>query len=167
METGPRGPVFSRIFHEMKTMQIKPMVVADYGALRALYLLSRRSTFVWLAPESFRLADFDADVAGERVWVAHVDGHVAGFASVWARENFLHTLFVHPDFLRRGIGSALLSACLATRVANADSPPGMTLKCLAENHRALDFYAVHGWTRAGQGSSPEGDYFLLRFEPGA
>jgi GNAT superfamily N-acetyltransferase len=148
-------------------MQIKPMAVADYGALRALYLLSRRTTFVWLAPEAFKLADFDADVAGERVWVAHVDGRIAGFASVWERENFLHTLFVHPDFLRRGIGTALLAACLATRVANADSPVAMTLKCLAKNLPALDFYAARGWSRVGGGDSPEGEFVLLRFEPRA
>jgi len=148
-------------------MQIKPMAVADYGALRALYLLSRRSTFVWLAPESFKLADFDADVAGERVWVAHADGRIAGFASVWEKENFLHTLFVHPDCLRRGVGAALLAACLSTRVANAGSPPAMTLKCLAQNQPALDFYAAHGWSGAGRGSSPEGDFVLLRFEPHA
>jgi ribosomal protein S18 acetylase RimI-like enzyme len=145
-------------------MQIKPMAVADYGALRALYLMSRRTTFGWLAPESFKLADFDADVAGERVWVAHADGQVAGFASIWEKENFLHTLFVHPEFLRRGIGSALLSACLATRLASSGSPPAMTLKCLTQNLPALDFYASFGWTRISQGTSPEGDYLLLRFE---
>jgi GNAT superfamily N-acetyltransferase len=148
-------------------MQIKPMVVADYGALRALYLLSRQTTFVWLAPEAFKLSDFDADVAGERVWVAHADGRIVGFASVWERENFLHTLFVHPDFLRCGIGTALLEACLSTRAANAGSPVAMTLKCLAQNLTALDFYAARGWSRIGGGDSPEGDFVLLRFAPSA
>ncbi|WP_271575492.1 GNAT family N-acetyltransferase [Bradyrhizobium sp. CCBAU 11361] len=60
----------------------------------------------------------------------------------------LLSLFVHPDFQRRSIGSALLSACLedATRrgaiISNVKSVLG-----------AEEFYERHGFVVVGSGST--------------
>ena len=89
-------------------------------------------------------------------WVAECDGLPVGFAAVWTADNFLHHLFVDPDWQGKHIGSALLAQVERTFTASG------TLKCLMENKNALRFYQRHGWTIEAQGASPEGRYWLMR-----
>ncbi|CAO3363368.1 N-acetyltransferase family protein [Azospirillum palustre] len=87
-----------------------------------------------------------ASDAGERFFVAEIDGSVVGYAS-WEGEELL-SLFVHPDFQIRGIGSALIGACfvdagdLSRSITKVKSVLG-----------AEAFYAKHGFTPEGQGST--------------
>ena len=76
--------------------------------------------------------------------------------AVWTADNFLHHLFVDPDWQGKHIGSALLAQVERTFTASG------TLKCLMENKNALRFYQRHGWTIEAQGASPEGRYWLMR-----
>jgi len=141
-------------------IQVRAFRESDRETLRALFQESRRVAFFWQPPESFQLADFDRSTEGERIWVAEQDGQIVGFASVWEPDNFLHSLFVAPQCLRQGIGTALL----ATALVHLGRPA--TLKCQQRNERAFAFYQQHGWTIAGTGESPEGNYNLLKYDEG-
>lgn len=109
-----------------------------------------------LPAAAWRLEDFDAATADEQLWVAECDGQPVGFAAVWTADNFLHHLFVDPDWQGKHIGSALLAQVERTFTVSG------TLKCLMENKNALRFYQRHGWTIEAQGASPEGRYWLMR-----
>lgn len=136
-------------------LHVRPFIEGDRAALRALFVASRDAAFVWDAPGTHRVEDFDAATAGEIILVALLDGRAAGFASIWEPESFLHNLFVHPAFQSRGVGTALLDACAPHFRATA------TLKCLKLNRDALQFYRARGWTIRGDGAHDGGAYLLL------
>lgn len=138
-------------------MIIRPWHETDRPFLRTLYLHARRQSWRWLDGSDWQLEDFDAATRDETIWVADDDGHRAGFASVYANDNFLHNLFVDPDWQGRGVGSALLQ-----KVQSEFTSTG-SLKCLAQNERALAFYQRHGWHVEAEGESPEGKYLLLHY----
>lgn len=134
---------------------VRDAAAADAPALRALFLASRRATFVWQPAGAFRLADFDTQTEGERLRVAEVGGRLAGFVSVWEPDRFIHHLHVHRSHHRGGVGRALLHALPgwpATRYR---------LKCLRANAPALAFYAACGFVEIGAGSADDGEYLLL------
>lgn len=127
----------------------------DRVALQELFLLARRAAFPWIDPATFHLVDFDEATAGEVIYVAEILGQIVGFGSVWKTDNFLHNLFVHPQHLRQGIGSALLRACVR------DIGRPVRLKCLIQNTSAIEFYTAMGWMIAERGSDPLGEYFVM------
>ena len=136
-------------------MNVRRFIEKDREALRYIYFESRRSTFSWLSDGSLELSDFDKDTEGEVIWVAERDGSVVGFVSVYEADNFIHNIFVRPDWIGRGCGSELLTACLK----NMGRPA--RLKCVAENTQALGFYRARGWTVVDYGVSEDGRYFVL------
>jgi len=138
-------------------MLIRPGNDADRPGLRTLFLNTRLTSWAWLESENWRLEDFDAVTQDEHIWVAEIDGQLAGFASVWRRDNFLHNLFVSPDWQGRGVGSALLK-----KVQSELTDTG-SLKCLVQNTQALRFYQRHGWQTTARGTSPEGEYWLMHY----
>jgi GNAT superfamily N-acetyltransferase len=93
-----------------------------------------------------------------RILVAENDQQVLGFASIWTAENFLHNLFVHPDYWRTGVGTALLQRAMCVVSGPA------TLKCLTANTGALAFYARTGWRAIGDGVSPDGPYQIMSLD---
>ncbi|ACR31392.1 GNAT family N-acetyltransferase [Burkholderia glumae] len=140
----------------MRSLQIRAANPADLPALRELFLHTRRETFVWQAAEAFALDDFDAQTRDELLLLAEDEtGRLLGFVSVWEPTDFIHHLFVAAGHLRNGVGRALLNALPGW--------PGRRyqLKCLSRNHAALAFYRACGFSEAGSGSGPEGDYLLL------
>ncbi|MEZ5589608.1 MAG: GNAT family N-acetyltransferase [Gammaproteobacteria bacterium] len=138
-------------------IKIRPRAMSDLNALREIYLESRKNAFDWMDSTEFSLEDFDRDTEGELIWVALRDDKPVGFISVWAPENFIHNLFIHPSALRQGIGSALLSVCLN----NIGRPA--TLKCLIQNADARAFYLSKGWEIASEDDGPDGEYHLMYF----
>ncbi|ADO47844.1 GNAT family N-acetyltransferase [[Enterobacter] lignolyticus] len=138
-------------------MLIRPGADTDRPALRTLFLNTRRASWAWLQGENWRLEDFDAVTQDEQIWVAEIDGQLAGFAAVWTRDNFLHHLFVSPDWQGHGVGSALLD-----KVQSELTDTG-SLKCLVQNARALRFYQRHGWRTTARGTSPDGEYWLMHY----
>jgi GNAT superfamily N-acetyltransferase len=97
--------------------------------LAPLFLRARKS--------GWRLEDFDSATPHEQLWVAEIDGHRAGFASVWENNNFPHNLFVDPNWQRHGVSSALLSHVQRTFTRTGK------LKCLVQNEQAFHFYQQH------------------------
>jgi len=136
-------------------MSVRRFIEEDRQVLRYIYFESRRSAFPWLSEESLEFLDFDKDTQGESIWVSEREGSVVGFVSVYEAENFIHNIFVRPEWVGRGCGSELLAACLESMGRPA------WLKCVAENTRALEFYRVKGWTTVDHGVSEDGRYFVL------
>lgn len=139
-----------------RTVAVREMRESDRPALRQLYLEARRASPVWSGNSSLSLGDFDTATQGELVLVAHRAGRVTGFVSAWLPDHFIHLLFVAPGELRRGVGSALLAACLQ-RIGRP-----ATLKCLQANADALAFYRRHGWEIVAPGRAEDGAYFLMK-----
>ncbi|WGU97547.1 GNAT family N-acetyltransferase [Paenibacillus dendritiformis] len=72
--------------------------------------------------------------------------------------NFIHNLFVHPDFLGRGIGHLLLDASIAQM-----NPP-VRLKCVSENHNAMKFYEKKGWKKVMEEEKMGEKYWVMVYE---
>ncbi|MDX6021817.1 GNAT family N-acetyltransferase [Scandinavium sp. V105_16] len=138
-------------------MIIRPGLPSDRPFLRTLYLRARKISWRWADSSDWQLEDFDAATLNEQVWVAEIDGHRVGFASVRESDNFLHNLFVSPDWQGHGVGTALLKQVQSTFTSTG------ALKCLIQNASALHFYHHHGWHTEARGASPDGDYWLLHF----
>lgn len=142
-------------------LSIRSANAGDMGALAELFLQVRVRHFYWVEREKFKIEDFAAETEGEDVYVAHEDGVVLGFISVWAPESFVHHLFVRTDCQRRGVGKALLEHAMKLY------PFPLRLKCPEPNEQALGFYLKIGWKAVGNGVSDHGRYLLLQFEPEA
>lgn len=141
-------------------LSVREVHEADLPRLREIFLQSRRETFHWNDPDVYRLEDFDTQTEAERMLVGEVDGLVAGFISWWALENFIHHLYIDARFKRRGLGRALLEACLQ-RIGRPAQ-----LKCVTRNTPALAFYRALGWRSVATGRSDEGEYRLLQLDDG-
>lgn len=136
-------------------LMIREFWEADRAALQTLFMLARNAAFPWQPPGAHRREDFDQQTEGERILVALDRKLPIGFAAVWEPESFLHHLFVHPDYFRRGVGTALLSAC------EPYFRTAPTLKCVQQNERALRFYRALGWRVVSEGVGEGGPYYLL------
>jgi GNAT superfamily N-acetyltransferase len=140
--------------------KIRPSRPEDTTELAEIYLSVRRQTFIWVDPGNFHREDFAAHTNGEIVSVCEGhDGAIAGFISLWAADDFIHMLYILPEYQGMGAGAALLH-----------SLPGWPehkyrLKCLVRNTRAKAFYLAQDFSVTGRGSSAEGDYEELSFTP--
>jgi len=135
--------------------QLRPVRPEDLPALRELFTVTRRETFHWMDPAVYQPDDFDEQTTGEGMLVAELDGAIAGFIAWWAPQNFIHHLYIAREFQRRGVGTALLDACLA-RIGRPTR-----LKCVIKNENATRFYLSHGWKAVETGDDAEGGYRLL------
>ena len=98
---------------------------------------------------------FEEVTDGEEIYVALLNDSIAGFASIWEPDRFVHFLFVSPTLRRKRIGSALVN-----RLAEIYDGP-LTLKCLINNETGMAFYRSTGWNQIGDGISEDGAYALL------
>ena len=141
----------------MKAVQVRRFSEDDRSPLKEMYLKSREHAFDWLGSPLFQLDDFDRDTDGEIIWVGTKFDRPVGFISVWEPEDFIHNLFVHPDFFGCGIGSMLLNEALA----NIGRPA--RLKCEERNVQAREFYLSRGWSIVGEGDGNYGRWLLMQF----
>jgi predicted N-acetyltransferase YhbS len=65
------------------------------------------------------------------------------------------SLFVHPDFQGRGIGSALMSACFDDAERR-----GATISIVKSVFGAEEFYGRHGFLIVGPGSTTKRDVII-------
>jgi ribosomal protein S18 acetylase RimI-like enzyme len=119
---------------------IRPTKVEDILQLEDLFLITQRMTFSSRHADEFKIGDFQISIAEDVVFVAENDGKVLGFVSIYPADNFVHNLFVHPDYQRLGIGSELL--IFAEKVLKKP----ITLKVAFDNESVGDFYKKHGYT---------------------
>lgn len=86
--------------------------------------------------------------------VAVVDGRVVGFATLVGAE--LEDLFVDPDWMRRGIATALVQDAVANgRVERID---------VTANEHALAFYERVGFVHDGPAETPGGPAFRMHLD---
>ena len=118
-----------------------------------------------ITPESVSEHLFGPDPSAAAL-VAECDARPAGFALYYrtfstfaARPGlFIEDLYVRPEFRRRGIGRALLSA--VAQIAHDRSAGRLEWTALKWNAKALALYAVVG-------AKPMEEWTLLRMEPDA
>ena len=87
-----------------------------------------------------------AGLAEGRTYVADQDGSVVGFAT-WAETAGtmeLEDLFVDPDYMRRGIATALVNC-----IAEVLRARGVERLEVTANPHALGFYRAAGFTDCG------------------
>ena len=134
---------------------VREFVESDREALRELFVAARNKAFTWALSSGFKSEDFDNFTKGERVLVAVQGNRQTGFASIWEPDNFLHNLFVHPEYQKIGVGKRLLACCDKFFLGTP------TLKCLKANDHARQFYQSQGWSVRNEAEGPEGPYLLM------
>lgn len=89
-----------------------------------------------------------------RLWCAELDGDVVGMALTGPPLDYLlpwvgqlYQIHVHPDHVRKGIGTRLHDACV-TAWREAGITVGV-LEVWSNNQRAQAFYESHGWRPDG------------------
>ncbi|MEC2495887.1 GNAT family N-acetyltransferase [Bacillus cereus] len=139
-------------------MNIRVATALDYPNLRRIYLESRRESFHWLDRNEMTVEDFDKHTEGEHILLAEEDNHILGFASLYLPENFIHNLFVHPEFFGKGVGRQLLHAS----IEKMNIP--LRLKCVSKNQKALKFYENMGWRKVIEEGELEEKYWVMIYE---
>jgi putative acetyltransferase len=97
-------------------LHIRPYETTDAGALAELFHAAARGTAprdyteaqvrAW-SPEVVEPQRFAARCAARPTWVATIENDIAGFSDL-ERDGHIDMLFVHPNYQRRGVASALL-----------------------------------------------------------
>jgi ribosomal protein S18 acetylase RimI-like enzyme len=111
----------------------------DAASIGGVFVAARAGmTYLLEQPSDDGFRDFVAGrILGlEEVWIAELDGRVAGFMAIDG--DRLDHLYVHPDAQGRGIGAALLGHSKHRR------PGGFELWVFQKNDGARRFYERHG-----------------------
>lgn len=127
----------------------------DLKHLQKIFLEERKRTFIWNDISEFELDDFIKQTQGEYILTALWNDIPVGFISIWMPNNFIHHLYVDHNNQGKNIGSELLKAV----ISKTKFP--LTLKCLENNTKAIDFYTKKGFTEKEKGHSSNGIYILF------
>jgi GNAT superfamily N-acetyltransferase len=120
-------------------LRIRTAAAEDADAIARLFLASKATlTFLPIVHTDEETFWFIANVVlrDQDVLVAEANGEIGGFIAMHA--DVVEHLYVRPDLLRRGIGSALLEQ------AKQRLPSGFRLWVFQENVPARRFYEGHG-----------------------
>lgn len=139
---------------------LRPAIPADLPAINSIYnhyVLTSTATYQTV-PETAeaREAWFEGrDQALHPVTVAEVEGVIAAWGSLspfGKREAFARTvensIYVHPDFQRRGLGRQLLLDQLER--ARAAGHHTLIAAISAEQDASLKLHELHGFTESGR-----------------
>ena len=120
-------------------LRIRPAEREDADPITRLFLASKATlTFLPNVHTDEETFSFIANIVlrDQDVYVAETDGEISGFIAMHG--DMVEHLYVRPDLLRRGIGSALL------RRAMERLPSGFRLWVFLQNVPARRFYERHG-----------------------
>ena len=120
-------------------LRIRPAGGEDADPIARLFLASKATlTFLPNIHTDEETFSFIANIVlrDHDVHVAETDGEIGGFLALHG--GMVEHLYVRPDLLRRGIGSALLQR------AKERLPSGFRLWVFQENVPARRFYERHG-----------------------
>lgn len=102
--------------NQSRLITIRPYGVADAAALTNLFrssvreIASRDYTAAQIrawAPDEIDAVQFGRRCEVKSTWVAELGGRIAGFSDL-EPDGHVDMLYVHPDFVRRGVARALL-----------------------------------------------------------
>ncbi len=120
---------------------LRPARPEDAGEVASLFTASRRllSFLPELhTPEEDRGFIADHVFSTYLVTVATLDGRIAGYMA--EGPEWIEQLYMHPDNVRTGIGSALLALAKMRQSR-------LELWCFAQNRAGCAFYEKHGFVR--------------------
>lgn len=127
----------------------------DLQSLREIFFEERKRTFTWTDISEFELEDFDKQTQGEYILTALLNDIPVGFISIWMPNNFIHHLYVDHNYQGKNIGTELLKDA----ITKTKFP--ITLKCLENNTKAINFYTKKGFKAKEKGYSNNGTYILF------
>lgn len=136
-------------------MKIREKIISDISHLEELFLITRQITFS-STRKAFQIGDFIKSKADDQVWVGEVDGAIVGFISLYPQDNFIHNLFIDPQYQGQGFGKKLLL------FAEEKLGRPMTLKVAMDNLKVCSFYEKYGWYNAGEFNEAPEPYILYR-----
>lgn len=121
-------------------MTLRPAQPEDASALADI-IITARLTMPYVPLDEEGARNFFTNVAPTlyTFHLATVDSKPAGVAAIKEGDDFLHHLYIHPDFHRQGLGTALLNW------AKGERPEGLQLWCFQANAPARAFYERHGF----------------------
>jgi ribosomal protein S18 acetylase RimI-like enzyme len=138
--------------YTISIMQIRAADANDSSRCAEIHVLARR--LMSYLPETHTPAEVQVwkryvVFPQQAVWVAEIDREIVGYASLEGRD--LTNLYVHPDYQRRGVGSALLAR------VQAIASEGLQLWTFQQNEGAIRFYERNGFhvLRTTDGSENE------------
>lgn len=141
------------------TSELRLADMADVERLSELRLGVREN--VLQDRSSVTLDDYRWFVANSEIWVAVVDGRIAGFSAGDPRDGSIWALFVEEPFEGRGFGQALIEAACGTLRRRSH---GLVKLTTSGGTRAERFYRTGGWKAVGV--SKEGEIvFEKALEP--
>jgi putative acetyltransferase len=100
------------------------------------------------------LAGMEQKLRELEIWVAEVDGKVAGWGAI--RGHLLEGLYTAPEFAGRGVGAGLL-VMLERRMRER----GVRILCAEASSNARDFYLRHGYGITGA-QTPKGAWPIAK-----
>jgi len=143
-----------RIFQALKLVLCVIVIVVDLkdNELKDILCLFNQVSAATegLPDATLPLESFNQLIEGEFVFVAKINEEIAGFASFFEPDRFIHHLYVSQKYQYNGIGKFLLNEC-----ENRYGRP-LYLKCNEANTKACAFYDHIGWTKIGKGMGPDG-----------
>lgn len=128
----------------------------DQAACAAIFIATLTHAFPNEPAEARTAAAYAASVVDEEQWVAIVSGRIIAYISVYWPTNFIHSLYVLPEFQDQGAGRALIDTVLGCAQGDVE------LKTDKGNERAYAFYRHLGWRVAGEGLAATGPWWRLR-----
>ena len=123
----------------MNDLRIRPADREDADPIARLFFDSKATlTFLPNMHTDEETFHFIANIVlrDQDVYVAETDGEIGGFIAL--QGDMVEHLYVRPDLLRRGIGSAMLQR------AKERLPSGFRLWVFLQNVPARRFYERHG-----------------------
>ena len=157
---------------------IRRSTLDDAAAIARVHALSWQTAYRGIVPDEF-LDAIDVEVWAERhrrnmaedpeefvSCVAEAQGEIVGWALGGPNRDAslefsseLFTIYLHPDFLRRGIGRRLTAAVAEALVAAGSG--SMLVWALAENRPARRFYEALGGRYLTEKEQPIGGVSLM------
>lgn len=142
-------------------MRIRRADPSEYDEVTRVWMAGWQSTGLGHAEDSsFEELQIKFRQQVATVWdlyVAEVDGRIAGLLALQLAQSQLDQLFLHPDFQGQGIGLALLNH------AKDILPHGMWLRSAEKNYRAIRFYEKSGFKFERRDPRPEFDRFDVTY----
>ncbi|WP_243543881.1 GNAT family N-acetyltransferase [Pseudodesulfovibrio tunisiensis] len=127
----------------MSDIHVREASEFDVFAIEEIMRASFEASYAHFMPEQYVREFFDENRAAKvarsgwnSVAVAEIMGRICGF--VMYQDNTVNELWVHPDDMGRGVGSALLDH--AEERIREKRFPTATLYCYEPNEKALAFY---------------------------